>query len=440
MQYLAITQGPYGTYSHSTKNAMDICGSGTGIDNVMAPFTGTVKAIDSVWGAVWLESNTPVTWADGTVDYLTILTLHDNDISNLWVGKTIAQGEIYCQEGVKSPDSNVTGNHVHLECIRGQVGSSKWNARGNVYAYDALFLTNQTIIINTLGYSWRTLPSTPGSITVSSASKIYAAQDVLVNWTTTANASRYGITVRKYPYTGPESIVYDNGYLYGTQANIGKLPVGSYRFAMAAYNSVNVMGPVSNIFYFDVINNPSLSAPKNLTATGLSNGSVQLKWDSVVNASAYDIYRSMTSIGGYTLLASTTSTTYTNAGLKAATKYYYKVKAKIYVGSSTFHSAPSIYAGSITAPGKPTNLSVTSLAAGTKILYWTPVTGARGYAIYRASSLLGTYTIQLKTTNTAIQFASPPSGTTYYYKVKAFTIYGDTTVYGYPSTPLVIKN
>ena len=110
---LNISQGADGNFSHKGDKAIDI----TGVKNFKAPFTGTIKKILSNDNEVWLESNEKVLYADGTIDYMTILTLHDNDISNLYVGKVIKQGEVNYNEGNKG---NSTGNHIHLAVGKGK--------------------------------------------------------------------------------------------------------------------------------------------------------------------------------------------------------------------------------------------------------------------------------------------------------------------------------
>ena len=45
MEYMNITQGVNGSFSHSGTNAIDIAGKDSGIDTAYAPFTGVVKRI-----------------------------------------------------------------------------------------------------------------------------------------------------------------------------------------------------------------------------------------------------------------------------------------------------------------------------------------------------------------------------------------------------------
>lgn len=118
---LKITQGMNGSFSHRGELAIDI---GAECKYFKAPFTGTIKKIYSKNNAVWLESNNKVKYADGTEDYMTIVTYHDNDVSNLKVGQVIKQGEIYYQPGIKG---YATGSHIHLGVGKGKFTGSGWH-------------------------------------------------------------------------------------------------------------------------------------------------------------------------------------------------------------------------------------------------------------------------------------------------------------------------
>jgi len=90
---------------------------------------------------------------------MTVMTMHDNDVSDLYVGKTIKQGEVYYRGGTAG---NVTGTHIHLEVGRGkflktgwyQNEYGKWNIYNNMRANDALFLPLDTKIVYDYGYEW----------------------------------------------------------------------------------------------------------------------------------------------------------------------------------------------------------------------------------------------------------------------------------------------
>lgn len=159
MDYLNITQKGGGEFSHKGDKAIDISGKDGGKDALKAPFTGVIKRIYTNVNAVWLESLEKVKYADGTEDYMTIMTLHDNDVSNLYVGQKINQGEVYYNEGSKG---YVTGNHIHLAVGKGKFSGNGWyqNEYGSWVinnqhdVYKALFLLDTTKILNDGGYNW----------------------------------------------------------------------------------------------------------------------------------------------------------------------------------------------------------------------------------------------------------------------------------------------
>ena len=81
--------------------------------------------------------------------------------------------------------------------------------------------------------------------------------------------------------------------------------------------------------------NPVLPAPTGLAAVA-GNAQVTLNWNAVTNATSYNLKRSLTNSGPYTVVASgVTATNYSDTGLAAATTYYYVVSAVNIGGEST---------------------------------------------------------------------------------------------------------
>lgn len=164
--YMRITQG-YMLGSHKDSYAIDEAGMDSGIDHIKAPFTGVIKKIyTSDANEVWLESSEQVLYPDGTVDYMTVLFAHDNDVSNLFIGKTINRGEIFYQEGTKG---NATGNHCHIECGRGKFTGTGWhkNSNGNwsinngKKPEECFWIDDSIKILNSNGYSFKKIESKP---------------------------------------------------------------------------------------------------------------------------------------------------------------------------------------------------------------------------------------------------------------------------------------
>ena len=151
---LQVTQGAYNQfngYSHGSQNAFDLGGN----SNYVAPFTGKIVSIYSAYNVVTLQSTNKVFYADGTLDYMTVSFVHDNNISDLYVGKTIKQGTVFYQPGVKGGG---TGDHVHIAVKRGRVNNYFFS--GDVYPNDAFWLKKSTSIKQRGGYAWASTGST----------------------------------------------------------------------------------------------------------------------------------------------------------------------------------------------------------------------------------------------------------------------------------------
>jgi len=159
---MRITQGyGPGTYSHDDSCSLDISGVNGVLLRAFAPFDCVIKKIYTQdANEVWIESLEPVLYADGTVDYMTMMFIHDNDVSDLYVGKVLKQYEEFYQEGVKG---NVTGSHIHFECGKGRFDGSgwhqnntgAWSINNGVTPESCLFVTANTNIVDGCGYNWK---------------------------------------------------------------------------------------------------------------------------------------------------------------------------------------------------------------------------------------------------------------------------------------------
>lgn len=156
IENLKVTQGMFSSFSHKGVAAIDI---GACANWLKAPFDCTVKKIYPSDHEVWIQSNKPVKFADGTVDYMTVLTMHDENIKDLYVGKKIKQGEIYYHPGNYGYSA---GTHIHITVGKGKFSGSGWykNSYGqwcitNQYEiHKALYLHSSVKVTNTGGYNW----------------------------------------------------------------------------------------------------------------------------------------------------------------------------------------------------------------------------------------------------------------------------------------------
>ena len=169
------------------------------------------------------------------------------------------------------------------------------------------------------------------------------------------------------------------------------------------------------------------NAPVVRIGNSASSGKPMLTWNTVEGATSYRIYRSTSKGSGYSLLGTTTATSYTNTGAKAGTTYYYRVKAVNDAGLSPYSNIVSGQVKSVTPkPAAPVVKIGHSAASGKPMLTWNAVSGATSYKVYRATSQKGTYSLLGTVTATSYTNTGAKAGTTYYYKVKAVNSAGES--------------
>ena len=168
-------------------------------------------------------------------------------------------------------------------------------------------------------------------------------------------------------------------------------------------------------------------APTVKTGNSATSGKPQLTWRAVYGATSYRIYRSTAKGSGYSLLGTTTATSYTNTGAKAGTTYYYRVKAVNDAGLSPYSNIVSGQAKSVTPKlSAPVVKIGNSASSGKPMLTWNAVSGATSYKVYRATSQNGTYSLLGTVTATSYTNTGAKAGTTYWYKVKAVNSAGES--------------
>ena len=169
------------------------------------------------------------------------------------------------------------------------------------------------------------------------------------------------------------------------------------------------------------------SAPVVKIGHSASSGKPQLTWRAMYGATSYRIYRSTSKGSGYSLLGTTTATSYTNTGAKAGTTYYYRVKACNDAGLSPYSNIVSGQVKTVTPkPAAPVVKIGNSASSGKPMLTWNAVSGATSYKVYRATSQNGTYSLLGTVTATSYTNTGAKAGTTYYYKVKAVNSAGES--------------
>ena len=210
------------------------------------------------------------------------------------------------------------------------------------------------------------------------------------------------------------------GYsLLGTTSSTSYVNTGAstgttYYYRVKAVNRDGMASGYSNI----VSGKAKAAAPAapSVTAGNSSTGKPRLTWKAVSGAVSYRIYRSESRGTGYSLLGTTSSTSYVNTGAAAGKTYYYRIKAVNRDGMASAYS--NIVSGKATLPAPVLNIGL-SVSSGKPMLAWDAVPGATSYRIYRSTSRDSGYSLLATTTSTSYVNTSAAKGTTYYYRVKA---------------------
>jgi fibronectin type 3 domain-containing protein len=168
--------------------------------------------------------------------------------------------------------------------------------------------------------------------------------------------------------------------------------------------------------------------PTDFYAAGTTAG-VSLEWAPVSDStlSGYDVYRSTSLAGTYSLLNSSpiTTTSYIDRSASGGTTYYYKLTAldsSLGTASLPAASFTTALASSVTVPPTPGNLTATGIAGGVS-LAWSAVSDATlaGYDVYSSSSASGPFTLLTSSPISATAYTDSTAvvGSTTYYQVTA---------------------
>ena len=165
-RYVGISQGCYGTTSHIGLKAIDFGWNSKYLaksKTLYAPFDGKIVWRKGTTNCIAFQSNEKVKYADGTEDYMTVISCHDNNAPK--VGATFKQGEAYSRSGT----AGGVALHTHLEVQKGKFqtytsikntsSSGKYSSYifpNTVLPYEALFVVKDTIYsTGGVKYEWK---------------------------------------------------------------------------------------------------------------------------------------------------------------------------------------------------------------------------------------------------------------------------------------------
>ncbi len=264
------------------------------------------------------------------------------------------------------------------------------------------------------------------------SSAVPTAKGVKVSWSSVSSASGYAIYRKKASASSWTLLTTTTSTSYTD--TLSRTAGTTYQYTVRAYKGTkaNATSNKYDAYYWSGYNTSGLSTryiptPTLKTATAAAAGT-KITWSSVSTATGYAVYRRLEG-GNWTLIGTTTSTSYTDkTALKAGKTYYYTVRAyKGNVSTAKSNKYSAYYWSYYTTGGldsryltTPTLKSVTKVSSGRKVS-WGSVSGASGYAVYRKVAGASKWTLIGTTTSTSYtDKASLSSKKTYYYTVRAY--------------------
>ena len=303
------------------------------------------------------------------------------------------------------------------------------NFGGDQADWNAVYIgpNNDALQRATINYTAISAPKAPTGVTVTADSSGFP----VVKWNGVAGATDYEVwrSINNY-YEGYGADgfwrqVTQTGTAYTDKS--GRLENGvPYLYMIRAISADGTRSAFSAAVEF-TYENDRPAAPVVKIGNSATSGKPMLTWNAVYGATSYRIYRSTSRGSGYSLLGTTTATSYTNTGAKAGTTYYYRVKACNDAGLSPYSNVVSGKVKSVTPkPSAPVVKIGHSASSGKPMLTWNAVSGATSYKVYRATSQNGTYSLLGTVTVTSYTNTGAKDGVTYYYKVKAVNSAGES--------------
>ena len=285
---------------------------------------------------------------------------------------------------------------------------------------------------------WRTyvrasvsIPPPPPASPTNLQAQVASAARIELTWTDNAT-SETGYYVERAP---------DVAGIAGTYAQIASLPASSvsysstglapstrYWFRVRAFNTTDVSG------YSGQANATTLvlpAAPTNLQGQAPSTTRIDLTWtDNATNETGYVVERAPDNAGVAGTFAQIVSlaagaTAYSNTGLNANTRYWYRVRAVNATDVSAYTAPLSVTTPQ--GPAAPSNLQAQATSPTQINLTWTDNTGVEtGYTVERApdnSGTAGTFAPIATLPANAVTYSdgSVSENTRYWYRVRAFT-------------------
>jgi hypothetical protein len=207
-----------------------------------------------------------------------------------------------------------------------------------------------------------------------------------------------------------------------TFPNTGLAAAARYYYRVRAVNNAGPSG-YSNVASATTSAPPLQvpTAPSGLSAAAVSSSQINLTWaDNSNNETGFEVERSTDGVS-FSKIADNQPNTFSNTGLSASTKYYYRVRAVNQAGASGYTNVASATTSAppVQVPAAPSNLSATAVSSSRIDLSWTDNSdNETGFEVDRSTDGISFSKIADSQSNT-LSNTGLPASTKYYYRVRA---------------------
>jgi chitodextrinase len=273
-------------------------------------------------------------------------------------------------------------------------------------------------------------PTAPGTLTATAASAS------AINLTWTASTDNVGVTsylIERCQGAGCTTFTQVGTSTTTSFGDAGLTSATTYRYRVRATDAAANLSGYSNVASATTPDTQAPTAPGTVSATAVSTSAINLTWTASsdnVGVTGYLIERCQgAGCTTFSQVGTSTTTSFGDAGLSAATTYRYQVRATDAAGNLSGYSnvatATTPAPPDTQAPSTPGALSGTATSSSQVALTWTASSdnvGVTGYRVSRNSTLLATVT------TLAYADSGLTASTTYAYSVVAVDAAGNLSI------------
>lgn len=244
-----------------------------------------------------------------------------------------------------------------------------------------------------------------------------------------------------YEYTGKEikpeltQITFENAENEKVIKNSDEFSIKKYidnKKAGQASVEISVIGYQGSIVIEDVFTIRPAKA-SGLQIASVSREVIELKWDKVIGAESYSLFRSVDGGQNYTLIADGKELSYRDTNIQPNAVYQYYVCVSMSSDNQVLFGEASDIVKQYTPLETPVISAVKNVSYNTLRVEWPVVAGATGYQVYRSDVKDGEYTLISEITDGATTSHADTTcecGKTYYYYIKACQTMEEVKTYG----------